>query len=119
MVGMVDGVDEELLSNYMQLLKYIYRPALESLLFFAEEGPERSRVYEEVLMAIQSLYSSLKVSENILKHDNTLLAHRQVDLDLPNDTKKRAELIRNPETVALAEKIVTDWLSMIERVLFQ
>ena len=29
------------------------------------------------------------MSENILKHDNTLLAQRQVDnLDLPNESKK-------------------------------
>ena len=57
------------------------------------------------------------VSENILKHDNTLLAQRQMDLvDLPNESKKRADIIRNPDTVAKAEKIATDWLSMIERV---
>jgi hypothetical protein len=57
------------------------------------------------------------VSENILKHDNTLLAQRQVDnLDLPNESKKRADFIRHPDTVAKAEKIATDWLSMIERV---
>lgn len=60
MVGMLDAVDDELLSNFIQLLQHIYRPALESLLFFADEGPEKNRVYEEVLMAIQSLYSSLK-----------------------------------------------------------
>lgn len=60
MVGMLDGMDEELLNNFIQLLNYIYRPALESLLFFADEGPEKNHVYEEVLMAIQSLYSSLK-----------------------------------------------------------
>ena len=60
MVGMVDAIEEELLTNYTQLLRHIYRPALESLLFFAEEGPERSRVYEEVLMSMQSLCSSLK-----------------------------------------------------------
>lgn len=60
MVGMVDALDEELLSNFIQLLNHVYRPALESLLFFADEGPEKSHVYEEVLMAIQSLYSSLK-----------------------------------------------------------
>ena len=141
MVGMVDAMDDELLNNYIQLLNHIYRPALESLLFFADEGPEKNRVYEEVLMAIQSLYSSLKgkywmiivtlesmdkcielfclieVSENILKHDNTLsLAQRQVELDLPNESKKRADFIRHPDTVAKAEKIATDWLSMIERV---
>lgn len=133
MVGMVDAVDDELLSNFVQLLHHIYRPALESLLFFADEGPEKSRVYEEVLMAIQSLYSSLKgivcecslesepelsllVSENILQHDITLLAHRQLYLDLPHDPKKRADLIRDPNTVAQAEKIATEWLSMIERV---
>jgi hypothetical protein len=52
-----------------------------------------------------------------LKHDNTLLAQRQVDnLDLPNESKKRADFIRHPDTVAKAEKIATDWLSMIERV---
>ncbi len=57
------------------------------------------------------------MSENILKHDNTLLAQRQVDnLDLPNESKKRADFIRHPDTVAKAEKIATDWLSMIERV---
>ena len=60
MVGMVDALDEELLSIFTQLLHHVYRPALESLFFFADEGPEKSRVYEEVLMAIQSLYSSLK-----------------------------------------------------------
>jgi hypothetical protein len=60
---------------------------------------------------------SVLVSENILKHDNTLLAQRQVDnLDLPNESKKRADFIRHPDTVAKAEKIATDWLSMIERV---
>lgn len=51
-----------------------------------------------------------------MKHDNTLLAQRQVDLDLPNETKKRADIIRHPDTVNKAEKIATDWLSMIERV---
>ena len=57
------------------------------------------------------------MSENILKHDNTLLAQRQVDnLDLPNESKKRADFIRHPDTVSKAEKIATDWLSMIERV---
>ena len=57
------------------------------------------------------------MSENILKHDNTLLAQRQVDnLDLPNESQKRADFIRHPDTVAKAEKIATDWLSMIERV---
>jgi hypothetical protein len=62
-------------------------------------------------------FSSFLVSENILKHDNTLLAQRQVDnLDLPNESKKRADFIRHPDTVAKAEKIATDWLSMIERV---
>jgi hypothetical protein len=60
MVGMCDAMEEELLSNFIQLLHHIYRPALESLLFFADEGPDKTRVYEEVLMAIQSLYSSLK-----------------------------------------------------------
>lgn len=60
MVGMCDAMEEELLSNFIQLLHHIYRPALESLLFFADEGPDITRVYEEVLMAIQSLYSSLK-----------------------------------------------------------
>lgn len=69
MVGMVDGIDEELLSNFIQLLYHVYRPALESLLFFADEGPEKTRVYEEVLMAIQSLYSSLKGEKKIpLEH---------------------------------------------------
>lgn len=63
------------------------------------------------------LVSFSLVSENILKHDNTLLAQRQVDLDLPNESKKRADIIRHPDTVAKAEKIATDWLSMIERVL--
>lgn len=51
-----------------------------------------------------------------MKHDNTLLAQRQVDLDLPDESKKRADYIRHPDTVAKAEKIATDWLSMIERV---
>ena len=37
-------------------------------------------------------------------------------VDLPNESKKRADIIRNPDTVAKAEKIATDWLSMIERV---
>lgn len=60
MVGMCDAMEEELLSNFIQLLQHVYRPALESLLFFADEGPEKTRVYEEVLMAIQSLFSSLK-----------------------------------------------------------
>lgn len=60
----------------------------------------------------------LPVSENILKHDNTLLAQRQVDLELPDEAKKRADYIRHPDTVAKAEKIATDWLSMIERVGF-
>lgn len=67
MVGMLDAMDEQLLNNFIQLLHHIYRPALESLLFFADEGPEKNRVYEEVLMAIQSLYSSLKGSKNITK----------------------------------------------------
>lgn len=60
MVGMCDAMEEELISNFIQLLHHVYRPALESLLFFADEGPDKTRVYEEVLMAIQSLYSSLK-----------------------------------------------------------
>jgi len=105
MVGMVDAIEEELLTNYTQLLRHIYRPALESLLFFAEEGPERSRVYEEVLMSMQSLCSSLK--GKFIYHNKYIF----------NDTKKRAELMRNPETVSRAEKIALDWLSMIERVL--
>jgi hypothetical protein len=53
-----------LISNFIQLLQHVYRPALESLLFFADEGPDKTRVYEEVLMAIQSLYSSLKGKSN-------------------------------------------------------
>ena len=60
MVGMCDAMEEELISNFIQLLHHVYRPALESLLFFADEGPDKTRVYQEVLMAIQSLYSSLK-----------------------------------------------------------
>lgn len=67
MVGMLDAMDEELLNNFIQLLNHIYRPALESLLFFADEGPEKNRVYEEVLMAIQSLFSSLKGFQNTKK----------------------------------------------------
>lgn len=60
MVGMIDASDDALLSNFAQLLKHVYRPALESLLFFAEDGPEKVRVYEEVLMSMHSLCSSLK-----------------------------------------------------------
>lgn len=72
-----------------------------------------TRLFDWVLFKIFSIL----VSENILKHDNTLLAQRQVDnLDLPNESKKRADFIRHPDTVAKAEKIATDWLSMIERV---
>lgn len=60
MVGMLDGAHEELIPNIMQLIKYIYKPALESLLFFADEDADRNCVYEEILMTVQSLYSSLK-----------------------------------------------------------
>lgn len=60
MVGYTDAIDDELLSSFIQLLRYVYRPALESLLFFADDGPDKNRVYEEVLMAIQSVYSSLR-----------------------------------------------------------
>ncbi len=57
MAGMCDAMEEDLLSNFIQLLHHVYRPALESLLFFADEGPDKTRVNrEEVLMAIQSLY---------------------------------------------------------------
>ena len=60
MVGMIDSLDEGLISNLIQLIKFVYKPALESLLFFADDGPDKNRVYEEILMAIRSLYSSLK-----------------------------------------------------------
>ena len=59
-VGMVDSFEESLISNLIQMIKYVYKPALESLLFFADEGEEKNRVYEEILMALCSLYSSLK-----------------------------------------------------------
>jgi len=39
----------------------------------------------------------------------------QLDLDLPTDPKMRTDCMRLPETVAKAEKMATDWLSMIER----
>ena len=60
MVGYTDAVDDELLSSFIQLLKHVYRPALESLLFFADDNPDKNRVYEEVLMTMQSVYSSLR-----------------------------------------------------------
>jgi len=62
MVGYTDAVDDELLSSFIQLLKYVYRPALESLLFFADDSADKNRVYEEVLMTMQSVYSSLRGS---------------------------------------------------------
>nr|CAH0113005.1 unnamed protein product [Daphnia galeata] len=49
MAGMCDAMEEELLSNFIQLLHHVYRPTLESLLFFADEGPDKTRVYEEIL----------------------------------------------------------------------
>lgn len=69
---MVDSFEESLISNLIQMIKYVYKPALESLLFFADEGYEKNRIYEEILMALCSLYSSLKgcYDQNISYIDN-------------------------------------------------
>ena len=61
----------------------------------------------------------LSVSENILKQDSSL-AHGELDIDLSAETlKKRTDLLREPEMAATAEKIASNWLSMIERVLVE
>ena len=60
---MLDAGDgSAVISNLMQLLHHIYQPLIENLLFFADDGPDRKAVYEEILIAIHSLSSSLKGS---------------------------------------------------------
>jgi len=63
MVGMLDASEgTELVANLIQIIRYVYQPIVENLLFFSDECPVRHRIFEEILMAIQSLCSSLKVS---------------------------------------------------------
>jgi hypothetical protein len=120
MVGMLDAQeDEEMVSNLIQLIRFVYQPLIENLLFFADELPSRQFIYEELLMAIQSLCSSLKVTDNILRNYTSLSEMGQLDVsEMPADPKKRTEFLRQPEFVENAEKLATDWLSIIERVSF-
>ena len=61
-VGMLDAdVADELISNLTQLMRHVYQPLVQNLLYFADDSAAKKRIYEEVLMAAQSLLSSLKV----------------------------------------------------------
>ncbi len=58
-----------------------------------------------------------QVVDNIFKNYMSLTDSGSLGLtELPADSKKRAEHFRRPEIVEQAEKIATDWLSIIERV---
>jgi hypothetical protein len=116
---MLDGdTDDELFCNVMQLIKYVYQPLVENLLHFGDQCATKVAIYEEILMAVQSSNSSLKVANNIFQNYTLLDSNGVAELtaDLPTDPKQRTEYLRQSELAEKAEKITTDWLSVIERV---
>jgi hypothetical protein len=114
MVGQLDGqTDEELTSSMIRLLAFVYQPLIENFVHFDDGRVKQKVLFEELLMAIQSLQSSLRVANQIFTNNICTLEMEPLDV---GDPKFRNIRIRNADVLRKAEKIAIDWLCLIDRV---
>ena len=114
MVGQLDGqTDEQLTSSMIRLLEFVYQPLIESFVHFDDGRVKRRVLFEELLMAIHSLQSSLRVANQIFTNNICTLEMEPLDV---GDPKYRNIRFRNAEVLKKAEKIAIDWLCLIDRV---